>query len=295
MIPPRRVLAAVDFSEPSRTALGFAARLAVHCAGELHLLHVQDALLAAAARGRGLDLARETREELDSFAASAGIPPGAARRHVVTGSAAAAVCDIATRECADMIVVGAHGMSGAEHAVFGSVAEGVVRRATTPVLVVPATWTPPDQSRRDLLGTGPLVAATDLSEPSVEAARAATSLATTLHTGVELVHVVEDIHVPARWKPHADAAREARLPIVHGEMESLARALRASAPVHIRIETGPLIERLAAIASPTEDRHPMLVLGRRAETSRSGAPGSTAYRLLMRARVPVLVYLPDET
>ena len=293
MMPARRVLAAVDFSEPSRTALAFASRLAAQSRAELHLLHVHDPLLAAAAATRGFDLLRDTRQELDTFARS--VNSANAVLHVVTGAAASAVCDIAAREDADVIVIGAHGMSGAERVVFGSVAEGIIRRATTSVLVVPATWTPPDAGRGDLLGTGPVIAATDLCTPSVHAAADACDLAALLHTRVELVHVIPELPVLERWKGHAEEALARRRPVVQEQLNVLLNVLHATVPVTTRVETGPLAERLAAVAEPGPDRHPILVLGRRAETSRSGAPGSTAYRVLMLARVPVLVHLSDES
>lgn len=294
MIPPRRVLAATDFSKASAVALTFAARLAAHCRAELHVVHVQDPLLTAAAGARGFDLVDETRHELEHFVRAAGLQAQEIRLHVVTGSAAAAVCDVGARERADVIVVGTHGMSGAEHVVFGSVAEGVIRRANTSVLVVPPAWTAPRPDRHDLSGLGPIVAATDLCTPSAQAAAAGCDLAAVLHTTVELVHVVPDLPVLARWKAHAEQAVATRLEVVGEEMRTLVRALHASVPVHIRVEQGRLAERLAAVAAPSADRQPLLVLGRRAEASRSGTPGSTAYRVLMLAKVPVLVHLPPE-
>ena len=48
-IPPRRILAATDFSEGSRVALTFAGRMAKQCHGTLHVLHAEDPLLSAAA------------------------------------------------------------------------------------------------------------------------------------------------------------------------------------------------------------------------------------------------------
>jgi nucleotide-binding universal stress UspA family protein len=294
MIPPRRVLAATDFSAPSAVALTFAARLAAHCRGELHVVHVQDPLLTTAAEARGFDLVDETRHELEHFVRGAGLHAREIHLHVVTGAAAAAVCDVGSRERTDVIVVGAHGMSGAEHAVFGSVAEGVIRRANTSVLVVPPAWTAPRPDRPDLSGIGPVVAATDLCTPSAQAAAAGCDLAVALHTRVELVHVVPDLPVLARWKAHAERALAARVASVHEQMRTLERALHASVPVEIRVEQGRLADRLAAVAAPTADRQPLLVLGRRAEASRSGSPGSTAYRVLMLAEVPVLVYLPPE-
>ena len=74
---PRRILVAVDFSEPSRTALRFGARLAVQCSAELHVLHAEDPLLSAAARAGGIDLRDETLEELPRFIDASALPPGA--------------------------------------------------------------------------------------------------------------------------------------------------------------------------------------------------------------------------
>src|SRR6185503_13417334 len=110
MMPPRSILTAVDFSEPSRVALEFAARLARQCQATLHVLHVENRLLATAAKAEGIDLARETHEELTRFTARAitgnSAPP---HLHVVTGDAWRTICDIAEREQVDLIVLGMHG------------------------------------------------------------------------------------------------------------------------------------------------------------------------------------------
>jgi Universal stress protein family len=71
MMPPRAILAAVSFSDSSRVALVLAARLARHCDAELHVLHVEDPLLDAAARYEGINLSTETSAELRRFVAGA--------------------------------------------------------------------------------------------------------------------------------------------------------------------------------------------------------------------------------
>ena len=53
MIPPRAILAPVDFSDTARAALVLAARLAQHCGADLHVLYVEDPLLVAAAHHAG--------------------------------------------------------------------------------------------------------------------------------------------------------------------------------------------------------------------------------------------------
>jgi len=45
---------------------------------------------------------------------------------------------VASEENADLIVIATHGVTGWRHAMFGSVAEKVVRTARRPVLTIPA-------------------------------------------------------------------------------------------------------------------------------------------------------------
>jgi universal stress protein A len=291
MMPPRSVLAAVDFSEPSRVALEFAARLAQQCQATLHVLHVEHPLLAAAARAQGIELIREAREELAHFTAAttAASHLSATRHHVVGGDATHTICDIAEREQADVIVLGMHGMSGAAHALFGSTTEGVLQHSDTPVFVVPDTWTPPTPSAGDLTGMGPVIAAVETSCTAMAGAAAAARLAQALHTTVHAVHVVPALTVPERWQPHADAVVQEHITTARRE---IAAALTGVTPHHqipLRIETGSVPERLAAATSTWPGQHPILVLGRHARGSRRGVPGATAYRVLGLTKVPVLV------
>jgi nucleotide-binding universal stress UspA family protein len=296
MIPPRLVVAAIDFSDTSRGALAMAARLAADARAALHVLHAQDPLLATAAQVRGFDLHADTIAELDRFVAdtlgpSAG-PDRPSAIHVVTGPAGDVICDIALRERADLVVIGARGMGAAEQVLFGSTTESVLRKADVSVLVTPDAWTPAAPAAAGLAGTGPIVAAIDFAEPSMAAAAAAAALAESLNTTLELVHVVPALPVPARWTAHAEAAMADRIATATHELETAARAIRRG-QVQRRVANGDVAEQLAAAAAAGTDRRPILVLGRRRRADRQGAPGAIAYRVLMRARVPVLVHLPD--
>jgi nucleotide-binding universal stress UspA family protein len=138
MIPPRAILVAVNFSATSRMALVLAARLALLCAAELHVLHAEDPLLSAAADRAGIDLVREKHEELDRFIADAWpAAQSSPHSHVVAGPAVDVILDVAHRHGADLVVVGARGTSGAERMVFGSTTDELVRRADVSVLVAP--------------------------------------------------------------------------------------------------------------------------------------------------------------
>ena len=294
MIPPLTILAAVDFSEPSRVALAFAARLARQCGAQLHVLHAEDPLLCRAARIRGIDLTRETREELAAFATTAA-PAGDWQplTHVLGGPAVEVICNFASREKADLLVLGMHGMSGAQRAIFGSTTEGVLRHAEVPVLAVPATWKPPHADGADLRGIGPVIAAVDFSPPSLAAAAAAARLARTLSTSLEVIHVVADLQVPTRWQAHAEAAARERMELARRDLTAALHGVPLDVPLQVHVESGRVPEAVAAEAAPIGSRHPLLVLGRRTHAQRGLGPGATAYRVLTQVKVPVLMYQPE--
>ena len=291
MMPPRSILTAVDFSEPSRVALEFAARLARQCQATLHVLHVENRLLTAAARAEGIDLTPETREELTRFTARAMTGNSTSPHvHIVTGDAWRTICDIAEREQVDLIVLGMHGMSGAAHALFGSTTEGVLHHSDTPVFVVPDTWTPPLASAGDLTGMGPVIAAVESSCTAMAAVTAAARLAHALHTTVHAVHVVPALNVLERWQPHADAVVEQQITTARQEITAALAGVMPHHDISLLVESGSVPEQIAAATFAWSGQHPILVLGRHARGSRRGIPGSTAYRVLGLAKVPVLVY-----
>jgi nucleotide-binding universal stress UspA family protein len=292
MIPPRTILAPVDFSEPSRTALAAAGRLARQTGAALIVVHAEHQLLAEAARQARIDLGADTNSELETFIGAT--PPAAGvstRRHVAVGAPVDVITAAAQDTGADLIVIGSHGMSGPAHFVFGSTTEAVLRRSPVSVLVTPATWNPPQSAGAGLTGAGPLIAAIDFSPESTAAAKAACRLAAALGTTVTLVHVVAEMAVRERWQPHAEVVIRNRVQEARAQVESLAETLASPVPVSTRVETGDIPRALAAAAAPAGGTQPILVLGRKAPGQRDSAPGAIAYRVLMLAQVPVLVHV----
>lgn len=151
--PPRRVLVPVDFSEHARQALVYGAALSERTGAELHVVHVlpemsfPDPYFAEAAQLRAMAraaqervpeaLARNVREVLGAEAE--------VHTHLEVGSPAATIVRVAEEEDVDHVVLSSHGRTGVERVLLGSVAEGVVRRASCPVLTVKSFG-------RDLLG-----------------------------------------------------------------------------------------------------------------------------------------------
>jgi nucleotide-binding universal stress UspA family protein len=291
MIPLRRILAATDFSPSADTALQFAARLARHTGAELHVMHAEDRVLQFAAQARGVDLIQEAHEALaDTMARCAA--GSRASRHVVVDLTAPAICDVAERERANLIVIGTKGMSGADRPLFGSTAEAVVRRTDVSVALVPPTWRPPPGTD-DLAGTGPVVAAVEPSETALAAAAAAGQLARWLRTSLELLHVTARTPVLERWQPYAWEAAAARAKVAQHELVTMLRGVLGDCAERLKVDIGPVAERIVEATTETYTRHPLLVIGCRGRRIRCGVPGPTAYRVLALVRVPVLLYLPE--
>jgi len=143
----QRILAAVDGSSTSDRALQEAIRLAKDQQAALHIVNVIDLVpliwdvefmdseaIQRALRQVGrtvIDRARET-------AKSAGVEAEALLAEIGTPGqrVAGRIVEAATAWPADLLVIGTHGRRGLDHLLLGSIAEGVMRLAPMPVLLV---------------------------------------------------------------------------------------------------------------------------------------------------------------
>jgi nucleotide-binding universal stress UspA family protein len=143
--PFRSIVCAIDFSQDSARALGYASSLAQHAAGRLTLLHSVEAMpvgydpmVGANFDIVGYQQALETsaRTRLQKFVQP--LAPGCDTETIVTtGKAYREILRVATERQADLIVLGVHGRNAFDRFVFGSTTEHILRRATCPVLAVP--------------------------------------------------------------------------------------------------------------------------------------------------------------
>ena len=143
----KHILVATDFSEAASAAVVQAAELAGALGAEVTLIHV------LAPGGARRSIAPGSSKPPPAQVMSADDEQGAALKRVREGalaavaqvrlqllsgeSAAEAIVEQAERLKVDFVVLGTHGRTGLSHALVGSVAEIVVRRARCPVLVVP--------------------------------------------------------------------------------------------------------------------------------------------------------------
>ena len=144
-----KILIPVDFSPHAERAFGYGAALARRLGAELILVHVVEDPFAAGAWGGAEGYVPNVGELLQELIAGAErqIAPWKERpvaqgltvkTAVITGRPAQSIIEHAGSAGCDLIVMGTHGRTGLAHAVMGSVAERVVRKAPCPVLTVGA-------------------------------------------------------------------------------------------------------------------------------------------------------------
>lgn len=143
----RRIIAAIDESGPSSRALEHAIRLAADQNAQLRIVTVIDYVappfdttnvaegeLHGAYRAASDGLLARAREIAHAHGLDAetdAIDPGDPRVH-----ASEAILGEIERWQPDLVVMGAHGRAGLSRAVFGSVAESVLRGTSVPLLVL---------------------------------------------------------------------------------------------------------------------------------------------------------------
>jgi len=145
MIRLAKLLVPTDFSEDSEQAARYAVELAKRFQAEIHCIHVVDIpadLLSTSdyyMTGPSEQFIEQVRQEgrknLEQFIAKnlAGVPVKSA---FLEGRAFVEIVRYARDNQIDLMVIATHGRTGVKHALFGSVAEKVIRKAPCPVLVV---------------------------------------------------------------------------------------------------------------------------------------------------------------
>jgi nucleotide-binding universal stress UspA family protein len=142
----QRILVPLDGSDVSNVAVVEASWLALDQHAQLCFVHVIDLepLYRTIASGVPIDriaqiVIEKGQEDLAVAAALArpmGVEPPTTLLRSDGRRASSDIVDVAMRWPADLIVMGMHGRGGLERLVLGSVAEGVARSATVPVLLV---------------------------------------------------------------------------------------------------------------------------------------------------------------
>ena len=291
------VLCPIDFSDPSRGALRYAAVAASYAGESLTLLTVNDPLLeqaAAMANGPG-SLEADARRELRQFFDDTfgGRPPSATVEYAVaTGKPDAEILRTAVERQARLIVMSSRGATGIRKLFLGSVTERVLRATTVPVLVTPPADAGPTSTDDIRKIVRRILVPVDITiqgsmEQTVEGAR---QIGVLLGAPILLIHVIEPVR--AMVPGHAFAAN------VDSERRDQAEQ-RLQAFVETQPDA-PRIEPLVVFGEPAEevakiaaDRQAgLIVMGLHASAVPGARMGSVTYRVLSIAKELVLALPP---
>jgi nucleotide-binding universal stress UspA family protein len=144
----KRILFCTDFSESADAAFDFALDAAIRRPDStlylLHVIHEPDAQYWKSQLAEVENINAEAKKAIDAKVAAAylsRIPKGMdVKAEFRIGPDAATILEFAKAAHVDVIILGRHGHSSVGKALFGSVAEKIVRKAECAVLVVPLSY-----------------------------------------------------------------------------------------------------------------------------------------------------------
>ena len=146
----KNILAAVDFSDATPGVLETAGQMAAAFKSRLTLLHVVEPEPSYTAYGFTPDefpamhafqeeARRRAQRRLDEVVESLKPDVGNVSGVIAEGSPLHCMMEHVEKNAVDLVVVGSHGHGAIASLLLGSVAEGMVRKARTPTMVVPAS------------------------------------------------------------------------------------------------------------------------------------------------------------
>ena len=275
-----RVLAAVDFSKPARSAFEYALALSKRHRAELVVVQAVplDQPFGWHARDR-----RALIEKLRHKAEQSKVEFA---ERVQTGDPAEIILLHARSLSPDVIVLGTHQRRGIDRLRVGSVAERVIAKATVPVLLVPRR-----SKRSPITPFNHVAAAVDLGPSTNAVLEQALALATDPTDRITLLHVVSPLSSSVPAHLYGYGIPESQDPLVRDAEQylELAVAVQGDRPaaIHKQVLLGDTTTEISrAVERIGAD---LLVVGvpKRGVISRA-LFGSTAARLIRVAHVPVL-------
>ena len=274
-----RILAAVDFSKPSRGAFEYALALSQQHGAELVVVQ---AVPTNQAFGQHARKRRALTATLRRRADDANV---AFTDRVQHGDPAKIILLHARSLRPDVIVVGSHQRRGIDRFGIGSVAERIAAKATMPVLVIP--WRGSAAAIRPF---SHVAVAVDFSTASDHAIERALAVANSPADRVTLLHVVPGISAGAPRHLHRYGIAEYQNQLIRDgqrRLQLLVSALRTPAAIHTRVLVGDTVAEIGRVIDSIGAD--LLVVGASTGGVLSRALfGSTAARLLRVSRVPLL-------
>lgn len=289
MVKIENILCPVDFSEFSVKAFDYAYSLARRYDAKLYLEHVIRPLTEYSYHTpqpwmhEYYEKSRtESGEELRKMIAKQATNSFKPEIVVEIGFPDETILDFAQKQPIDLIVMGTHGLRGADLWMMGSVTEKVIRKARCPVLAVrkpmhdfvaPKETDDPVQLRKILL-------ATDFSDHGQRAFAYAISLAMEYNAELTLLHVLDDI-------PHGQELSSVTARLIHDLEAPVPPDARNWCTIKSTVRVGKPYQEIIQLA--LDSQTDLIVLGVRGRSGTGLALfGSTTYRVLQLGSAPVL-------
>lgn len=305
-----RILVPLDGSPRAEHALPVAARIARAAGGTVVLIRAVSIPTDLGTSFAPVTITSELIEAQEAGAASylRGIAESAAlvgistETAVLTGSPALAILDAIVLRRIDLVVLTSHGRTGLARWALGSVAQHLVRHATTPVLVLREHGAPALERQADTEHFSRILVPLDgspLAEAALEPAAAlAEAMTTPAHGALHLVLVLLPYESDREYMPEALAMRGAQdyLGDVAERLRAAHVGLQVTWTVDAQLDVASAILR---VAEQFDDREGPTPIGRfdliaMATHGYSGLKrwmfGSTTERVLQGAtKLPVLI------
>jgi nucleotide-binding universal stress UspA family protein len=291
----RNILLAIDGSGDAEVALGVAADISEKSGAFLHVIHVYTELAPAAYPPWVSDdyfhrFEKEARELLRRQAWKAQSAGGrVAREYLREGDPVEEIIALAKDLDTDLLVVGNRGAGRVKRLITGSVSEGVVHRASCPVLVV-----------RGGAGTWPIkrvVVGDDGSRSAQWAGKLAAEIGDLFGAEVVLVRAYENPPAPVGGWSAEDRREldEARLRYLQ-ELEERAERLEMIAHHRpkARLAESKATPAILSVAEEGEEERTLLAVGSRGlGASKRLLFGSVSTKVLRAVDGPVLIVPPN--
>jgi nucleotide-binding universal stress UspA family protein len=296
MIDATKIFCPVDFSAHSARALRHAIAVAADRRIPLHVMTIAEDPFRyldvgpslAAAGGLGEKLARFIQEQL---------PPAGQwtidlETSIAFGVAFQEIVRAALDRGADLIVMGTHGRTSVGRWLFGSTTERVLRTPPCPVLAIGAAGREVAalEPERASFAIRRVMVATDFGQDAAHAIKVAGALAAAFAADLVVVHVLSELRLGIPSEAPVSLVHERAL--VTASQRRLDEAIadlksRGQHASSLLLRGTPHTELLAAADQRLVD---LIVMG---ASGRGGVhhsvTGLTTYRVVSRARCPVLV------
>jgi len=301
----KRILIPVDRSALAEQAVGQAAAIARASGAELDLVLVHEPMAfdGYADAPWNADALREARKYLARLDAE--IESGSSLSVVsalLKGEPVDMICRRITDVRADLVVMTSHGRTGLSRAWMGSVAEGVLRHSTVPVLVLRPTVTKRQRDAGHHLFKHLLVPV-DGSPLSAEVVGSAAALAQCGNGRITLLRVVQPIPIAtaepgfAYIPPFVDEAATSRLVDEANEkLVALAARLRNAYGVAVdaNVTVHPLVAAAIIDVARANDVD-LIAMSTHGRGMSRFVMGSVADKVVRGSGMPTLVYRPLRT